>query len=313
MVEKFSTIGITNAMKTDSLSKKVSNSFRNLHYYLYVSPALLIYTVFWFYPMVQSVRLSLYRYDGINPARFVGFVHFFDLMRDSIFFTAIKNTLFFTFGVTILQTALGLILAVFLSQIVRGRTFFRVAYFIPVLMPLVIVGILWRFIYMPDFGIINPFLEKIGLGSLTRPWLSDKNAALPAIMWVSIWKWVGFTMVIYLASIQGISPEYYDAAKIDGANRFQLFWHITVPLVKTATQINILLTMIGGLRVFDLVYVMTEGGPGHATEVVALYVYKTGFTFYRMGEGCAIAVLLFILIMIPSVFYVIKGKLGGIK
>ena len=180
-------------------------------------------------------------------------------------------------------------------------------------MPLVIVGILWRFIYMPDFGIINPFLEKIGLGSLTRPWLSDKNAALPAIMWVSIWKWVGFTMVIYLASIQGISPEYYDAAKIDGANRFQLFWHITVPLVKTATQINILLTMIGGLRVFDLVYVMTEGGPGHATEVVALYVYKTGFTFYRMGEGCAIAVLLFILIMIPSVFYVIKGKLGGIK
>jgi len=294
------------------LSRKLAGGFRNVRCYFYLVPALLVYTIFWFYPMIQSVRLSLYKYDGMNPARFIGLVHFGNLLRNPIFSTAIMNTLVFTFGVTVLQTALGLALAALLAQVVKGRTFFRVAYFVPVLMPLVIVGILWRFIYMPDFGIINPFLIRIGLEKWARPWLSQKITALPAIMWVSIWKWVGFTMVIYLASIQGISPEYYDAAKIDGASRFQMFWWITLPLVRTATEINILLTMIGGLRVFDLVYVMTEGGPGHSTEVVGTYVYKTGFTFYRMGEGCAIAVILVILIMIPSISYLVKGKLGGV-
>lgn len=285
------------------------NVFRLVKAYLWLIPAFSVYIIFDIYPITQAIKLSFFKWDIINPPIFNGIKNYVYALSDNIFLLSLKNTLIFTGVVSILKAVIGLLLAVALAQIIRGRIFYRAVFYLPVTIPLVMVGILWKLMYMPYGGLINGVLEKIGLQVLAQNWLGSIKTALFSIMVTDCWKWIGFNMVIYLAALQEISPDYYDAANIDGANKFQTFRYITIPLLGRATHINILLNMIGGLRVFDLVYVMTEGGPGYATSVMATYIYKTGFSFYRGGYGCALATLLLLLIGTGVVMYIKKTRL----
>jgi ABC-type sugar transport system permease subunit len=197
-------------------------------------------------------------------------------------------------------------LAVLLDQEIRGRTFFRTALFIPVTMSFVAVGVLWSWIYNPTFGLLNSLLEGLGLGFLIQGWLSDPNIALFSIMMVDIWKWMGFHVVLFLAGLQSIPRELYEAALIDGADRRQSFFKITLPLMNQVIAVSVLLSLLGAfVSNYDVVYVMTGGGPNHATEVALTWIVHTALQFSDLGKASAMSVILFGLVAVVGVFQLV--------
>jgi ABC-type sugar transport system permease subunit len=180
----------------------------------------------------------------------------------------------------------------------RGRGFYRTALFMPVVMSFVVVGILWSWLFNNQFGLINNLLRAIGLGAITPDWLGSANTAMWSLIIVDIWKWYGFHMVIFLAGLQTIPAELYDAALVDGASRWRQFWSITLPLLRPVLIVNVTLALMGALNVFDIPYVMTEGGPANATNVIALHIYLQSFKFYRIGYGAALSYVLLILVSV---------------
>jgi ABC-type sugar transport system permease subunit len=193
-----------------------------------------------------------------------------------------------------------LALAVLLNRALRGRAVFRTVLFMPVVMSFVVVGLIWSWIYNYNFGLLNAILGMLGLQAWKQDWLGNASIALGALIVVDIWKWFGFHMVINLAGLQSIPNELYEAARIDGASAWQSFWRVTLPLLKPVTMINVLLATSGAFNVFDLVYVMTEGGPVNATDVAMLHIYTQAFQFYRFGYAAAMSYILLILVGIVS-------------
>ncbi len=196
------------------------------------------------------------------------------------------------------KNLLALGLALLLNQALRGRAVYRTALFLPVVMSFVVVGILWTWIYNDDFGLVNNLLRSVHLGGLAQDWLGDTRIALWSLIAVDIWKWYGFHMVIYLAGLQTIPAEYYEAAKLDGASRWRQLTGITIPLLKPVIVVNVTLSLLGAMNVFDIPYVMTEGGPANSTNVAALHMYVQAFKFNRLGYGAAISYGLFTLITV---------------
>lgn len=271
---------------------------RNLAPYLWVLPALLIYTVFKLAPMVAGLYLALLQWDGIEPAKFVGLQNFQRMLNDEIIGLALLNNVKYAVGTVIGKTVLALFLALLLNGALRGRSFYRTALFLPVVMSFVVVGILWSWLYNAQFGLINSLLRGLGLEFLILDWLGDPNVALWSLMAVDIWKWYGFHMVIFLAGLQTIPAELYEAARIDGAGRWQQFRRITLPLLQPVMLVNVTLSLMGAFNVFDIPYVMTEGGPANSTMVMALHVYVRGFKFYRFGYAAAMSYVLLTLVTI---------------
>ena len=226
------------------------------------------------------------------------------LFRDGIFGQALRNTLIFTAGAIVLQTGLGLLLAILISEVHRGRLLYRMVFFAPVVLSMVAVGFVWLWIYAPYFGILSNVLSVLGVAEIHYGVLGGQNTALAGIMGAFLWRWAGFNTVIYLAGMQSISNEYYEAARIDGANGFQRFWYITWPLLLPQTYVIVLLTTMGTLKIFDFMWIMTEGGPNHATETVATYIYVTAFRFFRVGYGSAMAFILFAVVLIVTLLEV---------
>lgn len=271
---------------------------KNLAPYLWVLPAVLIYFVFKLAPMIGGFYLALIEWDGIEPAKFVGLQNFRRMLDDEVIGLALWNNVKYAAGTVAGKTVLSLFLAVLLHQALRGRGFYRTALFMPVVMSFVVVGILWAWLYNAQFGLVNSLLSSLGLNFLIPDWLGDPKVALWSLMVVDIWKWYGFHMVIFLAGLQTIPTELYEAARMDGASRVQQFLRITLPLLQPVMLVNVTLSLMGAFNVFDIPYVMTEGGPANSTMVMALHIYVRGFKFYKFGYSAAMSYALLTLVTI---------------
>ena len=265
---------------------------------LWVLPAFLLYFVFKLAPMIGGVYLSLLDWDGIEPPEFVGLRNYARMFSDEIIGLALLHNVWYALGTVAGKIVISLFLALLLNQALRGRSFYRTALFLPVVMSFVVVGILWSWLYNTQFGLVNSLLRWMGLEFLILDWLGDPKVALWSLIVVDIWKWYGFHMVIFLAGLQTIPSELYEAARIDGANRWQQFWSITLPLLQPVMLVNVTLSLMGGFNVFDIPYVMTEGGPANSTMVMALHIYVRGFKFYRLGYAAALSYALLTLVTI---------------
>ena len=266
---------------------------RHLGALLFIVPAAAIYGTFVLSPFVQTVWLSFHKWDGASPVRvWIGLGNYVAAVRDEIFWRALSHNLVFIGMNLLLPTSLGLLLAALVAQVQRGRTVYRFGLFLPYVLSLAIVGIIWGRIYDPNIGIINQVMRALGLDVLTRPWLGDANAALVAVNLAGVWHAFPFAMVIYLAGLQGIDTSLYDAARIDGANGVQTFRHVTVPSLRNVTTLLLSGAFISALTAFTLVWTMTGGGPYYASEVISTYIYKRAFEDIHVGYGAALSVCL---------------------
>ena len=269
---------------------------------LFLLPTLAVLAVFLVYPLAYGIVLSLHDTHGFDITNFVGLNNYAHaIFGDAVFHQSLLNTVLFTGAAVVLQTGLGLFLAVLVAEVKRGRTFFQFAFFVPFVLASVAVGAVWKYLYAPYFGIAATVGSGLGLNTLTVAPLADVHTALWAIMAAVLWRFVGFNMVVYLAAIQALPPGYYEHATLEGASRFQRFRRITWPLLWPQTFTLVLLTTIGTLRIFDMVWIMTEGGPSHATETVATDVYSTAFRFFQVGYAQAMAMILLVVIVLITI------------
>lgn len=269
---------------------------------LFLAPILVILAGFLVYPLVYGIVLSLHDTKGFELSAFVGLDHYAHaILGDAVFQRSLLNTFVFTAVAVCLVTGLGLFLAVLVADTTRGTRFFQFVFFAPFFLAPVAVGVVWKFLYAPYFGVAATVGSAVGLHTLTIAPLADANVALWAIMAAFLWRFAGFNMVIYLAGIQSLSPEYREYAVLEGATRFQQFRHVTWHLLWPQTFALVLLTTLGTLRIFDMVWVMTAGGPSHATETVATDVYATAFRFLQVGSAQSMAMILLVVILLLAV------------
>jgi raffinose/stachyose/melibiose transport system permease protein len=262
--------------------------------YVFVAPALVILAAFLLYPICYSSWLSLHEWDGYTPrwGPFVGLENYRSLSADEVFWRATFNSIVFVVVRTPLEVGFGFLLALLLNQRLAARSLLRTLFFVPVVMSLIVVTIIFQRVYEANTGLLNTFLNAIGLGAWTHPWLGDPATALSAVIAVSVWKNVGFSLVILLAGLQSLPQDVLDAARVDGANASQLTLWVIAPLMRPILALTVLLSIIGGLKVFDLVFIMTRGGPTYSTEVLATMLYREAFELNHLGIASAIAVIL---------------------
>ncbi len=269
----------------------------------FIAPALILYVLFIIVPTVSSVYYSFTSWDGISPdVKFIGLANYKEIFTSARFGNALKNTIILTVFISILENAFALALAVLVDNIRWGKNFFRSAFYIPVLISGIVSGFIWKIMYNYNFGAINSILTQIGLGDFRQDWLGNTSLTLIMIGVVLVWKGAGYYMIIYLASLQSVSTDVIEAAEIDGASPWQRFRMITIPLISGAFTINFTLSLINGLKVFDQINVMTDGGPGFTSETLVYLLYKVGFTEGRQGFGTAVGImLLFIIIILNTI------------
>lgn len=266
--------------------------------YLYILPAFLFYGAFVIVPMLQTGWLSFFDWDGISAGTWVGLENYRALVEDPRLRGAFVHAGVLILFYSVLPVCLGLAIAAMLARgRVRGMTVFRTVFFLPHIIAMVVVAVIWRWIYSPITGPLNEFLRWIGLDGLTRAWLGESATALPALGLAGTWVQFGLCMVLLLAGMQKISPDLYDAARVDGAGPFREFLAVTLPGLRAELAVAVTITMIGALRTFDLIFMTTSGGPGHATNVPALEVYNRAFFLGQVGSASALAVTLTIVIM----------------
>lgn len=277
-------------------SKRRSKLGRGIFPILLLLPALILFIVFTLYPVVNGFIFSFMDWDGFTEGTWVGFGNYERAIADPLFWKSMSHNVTYAFATVIGKVIIGLMLAILLNQGLRGSTFYRTVIFIPVVLSFVAVGLLWSWVYNPLFGLLNSLLSAIGIDS-TIAWLGEAHLALGSLITVDIWKWAGYHMILFLAGLQNVSKDLYEAAEVDGASKSQKFFRITLPLLVPVIVINTTIAFMGGFNVFDLVYAMTGGGPYHATEVIMTYTYSMAFEFHSLGYGAAISYLLFAVIM----------------
>jgi ABC-type sugar transport system permease subunit len=269
--------------------------------YLFVLPTLALFLAFVGWPIVQTIYLSLSKWSGFGDKTFVGLDNYTRMVADPVARHALVVTLIFTAATTVVQTVLGIVIAVLVNEVWRKvGIVVRTILFIPGIVSFVVSGVLWKLIYDPNVGTLNRLLGAVGLEGLQHTWLADRGTVLPAIIVVAIWGGVGMNMLIFFAGIQGIDPGLYEAAEVDGANPLQRFLHITVPSLRVVTGIVISLGLLNGFKIFDIIYVMTGGGPNHATEVFGTYLYSLAFgstsgSLPQFGYASAFSVVVMIM------------------
>lgn len=266
--------------------------------YLFILPSMVVLAVFVFWPIIQSVLLSLQRWQfGSSEINWVGFANFERLFQDPRMWGALRNTLYYTAIVVPVGLLISLLLALALNEKIPARGLLRAAFFLPVIASFAIVAIIWKFLLNPDIGQFAYWFRLLGVP--TRDWLRDARYAMSAVIMVSIWKNIGFNMVILLAGLQGISEVYYEAAKVDGANRWQRFWHVTMPLLRPTWLFVLVISIISAFQVFDQAWVMTpRGGPLFSTETMVTYIYYQGIELLDISYAATIGVLLFVIVFV---------------
>lgn len=269
---------------------------------VFIVPALIMFIVILVIPIFQMLYYSLCDYNALTPPKFIGLANYKKLfIKDKTFRIALKNSLFFMIFSAVTQQVIGLLLAVLLTNIPKGRNLFKNIYYLPSVLSSAALGLLWAFLFNPKIG-INQLLARIGIkGPL---WLMDSKGFIVLPMWViafvALWQYVGQNMMLYMAQITGISRELYEASYIDGASKVKAFRYITLPLIKPMVVTSLSLNCIGSLKFFDLVYNMTQGGPNHRSEVLATHLYAEGFNYFKYGYASAISVVLLVMCLLVT-------------
>lgn len=261
----------------------------------FVGPAFVVYLFFGMIPILYNLYISLFKTNLLGDSTFVGLKNYIRLFQDQFFQQAVVNNLKFVAGSYIAHMVLALLLSNILFQKVKGSKLFQSIYFMPSVICGTAIGMLWTFVYHPDFGLVNSFLKAIGLDSLTHIWLADEKTVIPALIVVTMWQFVGYHMVIQLAGMKNIDSSLYEAASIDGASKWQQFTKITFPLMKPILKIDSVLIVTGSLKLYDLIAVTTSGGPNHASEVISTYMFTQGFNALKFGYSSSIATALLLL------------------
>jgi len=273
---------------------------RRLIPYIFIAPNLLLFSVFMFAPIIYAFYISFFEWRGVGAARFVGVDNYRTLINDPVFWQSLRHTFVYAAGVVPTSIALGLATALLLNRKIPGRAFLRSVYFLPVVISAVATGMIANWIFNDSYGVINGALKAFGWKTI--PWLNSPAWALAAVIIATVWIRIGFCMILYLAGLQSIPGMYYDAAQVDGASLRQQFRYITWPLLMPTTFLLLILNIIFSFESFDLVYVMTGGGPGYSTTVLPVYIYQAAFQTGRMGYGSAIGILLLAIILIFTLF-----------
>ena len=287
-------------MKTERNRHIFWNQQQRFAPYLFIAPFFVLFAIFMVYPLISSLVMGFYEMRGFKSRIFVGFENFTDLFQDPIFWKSLLNTTYFALGTLLLQLPIALLLAILLNaKFVKGKNFLRLAFFTPILVAGVFVAIIFNLIYDQRAGLINNefllFGKEIG-------WLSDQRYVMLAVILTGVWQWAGFNMIFFLAGLQGIRQELYEAAAVDGANWWQSFIHITLPSLRPVIAFVVVVSMIGSFQLFDLPYILTNGGePADAGTTIVMYLYKNGFQFMRLGYAATIGWVLFIIIAIISI------------
>lgn len=271
--------------------------------YLYLVPMVTLVGVFLLYPAADTVWTSLTDSTGLGNAKFIGLDNYVNLVHDSAFKTSFVNTLYWVGGVLVLQVGLGLLMALVLTSTVLGRIL-KGVFYLPATISAAATGIIWFFVFSPDQGILNGALRLFGLGGLAHSWLvADPPLNSWAMIVAFTWQGLGPTMILFLVGLQSIPREPIEAALVDGATGFRLFWHITLPLLRPMTAVVVGISLINSFKVFDLIWVMTQGGPYRSSETLAVTMYRESFVSFNVGYGAAVAVLLTLIVFVVSIFY----------
>lgn len=277
------------------------NILQKLTPYGFLAPALIILGFALVYPVISGLNLSLFSWRLGTPwktAVFRGFGNYVDLLESPFFYTSLRVTFIFTGTVVVAELGIGLALALLLEQKMRGLRIFRTLFVLPIMIAPVVVGVIWRLLYDPSFGLINYFLKLIAIAP--RLWLAQPSLALTSIIITDIWQWTPFVFILILAGLQGLPHECIEAGVVDGASVIQTLRYIKLPLLKPIIGVTVLLRLIDAFRGLVVMFIMTFGGPGMSTQILSLHIYKTAFVSYRLGLACAIAVILLVIILLFS-------------
>lgn len=282
------------------LKRRRSNEYASTAI-LFLLPTVVLLLVFVVWPILESTRLSFTQWTGLGKSQtYIGFANWVRLLQDGVFWKALGNNLTLAVLSIVIQLPVALGLAVMLDKGGRRFRIFKLAYFMPLLISSVAIGFLFKYFYDPNFGLLNAVLNGIGLKALAKSWLGDPGVALYAVLAVICWQFIPFYMLIFQAALASIPSELHDAALIDGATENQFFWRITLPMLQGTIRTSAVLSLIGSLRYFDLIYVLTGGGPSGSTELMATYMYKQAFASFNFGYGSTVAVALILVVMIMS-------------
>ena len=267
--------------------------------YGFLLPNLIGFSIFTFVPVLAALVISLTNWDLLQPARWVGLANYGHLMKDPLFGQVLRNTAIYVLGTVPAQMAIALLVALALNQELPGKLFFRTAFFMPVVASTVAVALVWRWIFNADFGLLNEALYALGVRHPPN-WLASTHWALPAIMIMSVWQQIGYSMVLFLAGLQGVPAHLHEAARIDGASSVQRFFYITVPMLTPTTFFVMVISIINSFQVFDQALIMTEGGPANATNTIVFHIYRNAFQYFHMGYAAAMAWVLFGIIFVVT-------------
>jgi ABC-type sugar transport system permease subunit len=278
----------------------------------FLTPTLIIFLTFILFPVIFSFYLSFHEWNMFSSeATYIGLENYKRMFQSEEFWSVLKNTAIYTLGTVPLNMALALLVAIALNKKIKGKKFLRTAFFAPVIISPVAAAVIWRWIYDPNYGLLNYSISFLGVDSIN--WLNDPTAAMFALIIMGVWKTFGINMVLFSAGLQGIPETYYEAAEIDGAGRWSKFWKITVPMLAPTTFFIMIMSMISSFQVFDLVYVLTSGGPLGSTKVLVFFVYEYAFKFFEMGYASAAAYVLFAILIVLTMIQVryMKNRIHG--
>lgn len=280
------------------MKKNVSKTFNNqsIAGYLFILPALVGTFIFIIIPIFCSFGLSFTKWDMLNDIKFVGLDNYKTVFTEAVFVKILINTFVYAIATTFFGVLIPLVTACILNSKIRGSEFFKTAYFLPFVTPMIVIGIIWEWIFDPNIGFLNHLL------SLHINWLYDTNFAMPALIIVSVWKLIGYNMIIFLSGLSTMNNDLLEASKIDGANAFQTFKYVSVPLLSPTIFFVVIITAISSFQVFDLIYVMTQGGPLDSTNVLVYSIYKNAFEYFNVGKASALAYVLFGIILVLTLF-----------
>lgn len=260
--------------------------------WIFVFPALLGMLIFIIIPIFFSFGLSFAKWDLLNPIQFVGLDNYKEIFTEPLFCKILLNTVVFALATSFFGVIIPLILAAIMNSKIRGTDFFKTAYFLPFITPMIVIGIVWEWIFDPNIGLLNKVLQ------VHINWLYDPHWAMPALILVSVWKLIGYNMIIFLSGFSGISNSMFEAAKIDGANPVETFFYVTIPLLSPTIFFVVIITAVSSFQIFDLIYLMTQGGPLDSTNVLVYAIYKNAFEYFNAGKASAIAYVLFVIILV---------------
>jgi multiple sugar transport system permease protein len=295
--------------RTDIRETRVRRFFwrmwRERSSYLFIAPGVIIFSVFTLAALTFAIYLTFHRWSIIEPDKpYVGLQNYDDMIHDERFVQSILNTVYFTGASVPITMVIGLFLALLLNQPIRGRALFRTAYYLPVVTPFVVSALLWKWLYNGQYGLFNYYLMKGHVIDQPLLWLSDKHLAMPAVVIMSIWSGVGFSMVVYLAGLQAIPEQLYESAKLDGAGTLRRIWYVTIPMLRPTTLFLLVIGIIGSLQVFTQIFVMTSGGPVNKTTTMVYYMYLWAFKYYDMGYASTLAFGLFAMLLVFTAFQI---------